>query len=158
MSDLGFWNLATAHPERTALVTPEGTRIKAGDLLARSNQLVHGLRRLGLAQGDVVATLLPNGAPMIELYLAATQAGLYLVPINHHLAAPEIAYILARLGGQGLRRRRPLRRHRTHRRRRGRPTRIRLLRGRHHRRLPALCGADRRHADQRRPPTAPPAR
>jgi long-chain acyl-CoA synthetase len=94
MSELGFWKLATQHPDRIALVTPTGTRVRAGDLLARSNALVHGLRRLGLAQGDVVATLLPNGEAMIELYLAATQAGLYLVPINHHLAAPEIAYIL----------------------------------------------------------------
>ena len=94
MSELGFWKLATQHPERIALVTPNGTRVRAGDLLARSNQLVHGLRRLGLRQGDVVATLLPNDLAMIELYLAATQAALYLVPINHHLAAPEIAYIL----------------------------------------------------------------
>ena len=95
MSELGFWKQATANPDRIALVTPDGTRIKSSELLARSNQLVHGLRKLGLAQGDVVATLLPNCAPMIELYLAATQAGLYLVPINHHLAGPEIAYILA---------------------------------------------------------------
>jgi len=95
MSELGFWNLATQHPDRIALVTQDGRRIKAGDLFARSNQLVHGLRKLGLAQGDVVATLLPNDVAMIEMYLAATQAGLYLVPINHHLAAPEIAYILA---------------------------------------------------------------
>ena len=94
MSDLGFWNLATQHPDHIALVTPAGTRVRAGDLLVRSNQLVHGLRQLGLAQGDVVATLLPNGAEMIEMYLAATQAGFYLVPINHHLAAPEIAYIV----------------------------------------------------------------
>ncbi len=49
---------------------------------------------------------------MIELYLAATQAGLYLVPINHHLAGPEIAYILADSAREGVRRRRPLRRHR----------------------------------------------
>ena len=95
MSELGFWNLATRHPDHIALVTPDGRRIKAGHLLARSNQLVHGLRKLGLAQGDVVATLLPNDEAMIEMYLAATQAGLYLVPINHHLAGPEIAYILA---------------------------------------------------------------
>ncbi len=51
MSELGFWKLATAHPDRTALVTPDGERIKAGELLARSNQLVHGLRKLGLAAG-----------------------------------------------------------------------------------------------------------
>jgi len=45
MSELGFWKLATAHPDHVALVTPEGERIKAGELLARSNQLVHGLRK-----------------------------------------------------------------------------------------------------------------
>ncbi|MEB2283850.1 MAG: acyl-CoA synthetase [Polyangiaceae bacterium UTPRO1] len=100
MSELGFWKLATAHPEHVALVTPDGACVSAGELHARSNQLVHGLRGLGLVQGDVVATLLPNGAPMIELYLAATQSGLYLVPINHHLAGPEIAYILADSGAK----------------------------------------------------------
>ena len=42
----------------------------------------------------MVATLLPNGVEMFELYLAALQAGWYLVPINHHLIGPEVAYIL----------------------------------------------------------------
>ena len=37
---------------------------------------------------------------LIEMYLAATQAGLYLVPINHHLAGPEIAYRLQCRRGQ----------------------------------------------------------
>ncbi|MFN2543389.1 MAG: acyl-CoA synthetase [Actinomycetota bacterium] len=35
-----------------------------------------------------------NGAAMVETYLAAMQAGWYLVPINYHLTGPEIAYIL----------------------------------------------------------------
>jgi long-chain acyl-CoA synthetase len=39
---------------------------------------------------------------MIELYLAATQAGWYLVPINHHLTAPEIAYIVDDSGAKVL--------------------------------------------------------
>ena len=60
----------------------------------RVNQVVHGLRAAGVEQGDVVATVLPNGEEIIELYLAALQAGWYLVPINHHLVGPEIAYIL----------------------------------------------------------------
>jgi long-chain acyl-CoA synthetase len=38
--------------------------------------------------------VLPNGAEVFELYLAALQAGFYLIPINHHLVGPEIAYIL----------------------------------------------------------------
>ncbi len=66
----------------------------AGELLAECDKLVHGLRALGLKPGDTVATVLPNSAAMIEVYLAVMQAGWYLVPINYHLTAPEIAYIL----------------------------------------------------------------
>ena len=95
MGELGFWSLAQEEPGYLALVEPDGTEIKAGELLARANQLVHGLRRLGLQRGDAIATVLPNGAPVFELYLAALQAGWYLVPINHHLVGPEVAYILA---------------------------------------------------------------
>ena len=47
---------------------------------------------------------------MIELYLAVLQAGFYLMPINHHLVGPEIAYIVAGLRGEGVRRPRALRR------------------------------------------------
>jgi long-chain acyl-CoA synthetase len=94
MSDYGFWNLAQNDPLHVALVEPDGKEIRAGELLAAANRLVHGLRDLGLEKGDCLATLLPNGAPMIEAYLAALQAGWYLTPINTHLTAGEIAYIL----------------------------------------------------------------
>jgi len=102
MNELGFWRIAAAHPTHLALVEPDGHEIRAGELLARANRLVHGLRRLGLAQGATVATVLPNEAAMIEAYLAVAQAGWYLVPINHHLTAPEIAYILRDSGAQAL--------------------------------------------------------
>jgi long-chain acyl-CoA synthetase len=91
----GFWRLAAARPERPALVEPDGTRHSAGALHGACNQVVDGLFALGLGPGDCVATVLPNGAAMLEVALAAAQAGLYLTPINHHLAAPEIGYILA---------------------------------------------------------------
>jgi len=94
MADLGFWALAQADPHHLALVTPDGEEVSAGELLASSNQLVHGLRAAGMGPGDVVAVLLPNGREFIELYLACLQAGWYLVPINHHLVGPEIAYIV----------------------------------------------------------------
>ena len=76
------------------MIAPGGERIAAGDLLARANRLVHGLRALGLAPGDVIAAVLPNGPEAYEIYLAMQQAGWYLVPINYHLVGPEIAYIL----------------------------------------------------------------
>ncbi len=100
MGDLGFWALAQENPDYLALVTPEGDEVTAGALLGRANQVVHALRAQGFGVGDVVATLLPNCAEMLEVYLAALQAGWYLVPINHHLVAPEVAYILKDSGAK----------------------------------------------------------
>ena len=100
MGDLGFWALAHEDPGHLALVAPDGTEYSSSELLARANQVVHGLRQLNLQRGDVVATLLPNGVEMLELYLAALQAGWYLVPINHHLIGSEVAYILADSGAK----------------------------------------------------------
>jgi long-chain acyl-CoA synthetase len=95
MSEYGFWNLAQKEPAHLALVEPDGREWLAGELLAEANRLVHGLRARGLKQGDCIAACLPNGAAMITVYLAAAQAGWYLTPINHHLTAGEIGYILA---------------------------------------------------------------
>ncbi len=46
--------------------------------------------------------VLPNGVELFTAYLAATQAGLYLVPVNHHLVGPEIAWIVADSGANVL--------------------------------------------------------
>ena len=56
---------------------------------------------MGLEPGDAVAMLLPNCVEVFELYLAVSQAGFYLIPINWHLVGPEIAYIVAGLRGEG---------------------------------------------------------
>ncbi|TDC83939.1 acyl-CoA synthetase [Actinomadura sp. 7K507] len=95
MGSLGFWRLAQADPEWVAAVDPDGTKYSAGDLLARSNRVVHGLRALGLKNGDGFSALVPNGVDGLVLYLAALQAGWYYTPINWHLAGPEIGYIVA---------------------------------------------------------------
>ncbi|MDB4966028.1 MAG: AMP-dependent synthetase and ligase [Myxococcales bacterium] len=95
MSETGFWELAQRDPGRLALVDADGKRHSAGELLAGANRVVHGLRALGLQPGDTVATVLANEATMIEVALAAAQAGLYLVPINRNLAPPEIGYIVS---------------------------------------------------------------
>ena len=46
---LAFWRRAEQDPGWTALIEPDGTRVTAGELLARVNQLTHGLRALGPA-------------------------------------------------------------------------------------------------------------
>jgi long-chain acyl-CoA synthetase len=94
MADLGFWNFAKQDPEALALVTPEEELLTRGELAAEANRLARGLRSLGLETGDSVAVVIENGRAFVECYLACFQTGLYLVPINHHLAGPEISYIV----------------------------------------------------------------
>lgn len=100
MSKLGFWNFAQQDPQKLALAAPDGRQWSRGELLAEANKIVAGLRQLGLEKGDTVAAILPNCAEYIALHLAVTQAGFFLVPINWHLAGPEIAYILQDSGAK----------------------------------------------------------
>jgi long-chain acyl-CoA synthetase len=94
VASLGFWGRARQSPDWIAAIEADGTEHRAGDLLGRVNQITHGLRALGLRPGDGIASVLPNGAAALEVYLAALQAGWYLTPINWHFTAPEIGYIL----------------------------------------------------------------
>ncbi len=66
------------------------------------HRLVHGLRAAGLRRGDAFAVVLPNGVEFFTAYLAAAQAGFYLVPVNHHLVGPEIAWTVADSGAEVL--------------------------------------------------------
>jgi long-chain acyl-CoA synthetase len=97
---LGFWRIAAENPDHVALVDADGTQTRAGDLLASVNEVAHGLRALGLERGDAVAVVLPNSREVFEVYLAAMQIGLYYTPINFHLTAPEIAYIVGDSGAK----------------------------------------------------------
>ncbi len=94
MGDYGFWRLAERDPDVVALIMADGRTVTRGELLARSNALVHGLRARGMKSGDSIAVVQPNDLPMVELYFAAMQAGFRITPINHHLVGPEIAYIV----------------------------------------------------------------
>lgn len=98
----GFWAQATADPDRTVLIAPDGEEWTAGRLHADVNRMVHGLRAAGLEEGDSFAVVLPNGVEFLTAYLAASQAGFYLVPVNHHLMGPEIAWIVSDSGAKVL--------------------------------------------------------
>ncbi|MEU5071512.1 acyl-CoA synthetase [Streptomyces asoensis] len=101
-SPAGFWAQAAEDPERTVLVAPDGEEWTAGRLHTAANRLVHGLRAAGLERGDAFAVVLPNSAEFLTAHLAATQAGFYLVPVNHHLMGPEIAWIVSDSGAKVL--------------------------------------------------------
>ncbi|HEV2371534.1 MAG TPA: AMP-binding protein [Streptosporangiaceae bacterium] len=99
---VGFWQLAAQDPDRVAVIGSSGDTTRRGVLLSLVNRLSHGLRRHGLAAGDAVAVLLPNRLEYIALALATEQTGIRLVPLNSHLTAAEIGYVLADSGAAAL--------------------------------------------------------
>src|SRR6516162_9092746 len=60
----------------------------------RSNRLAHVFRARGLQPGDCMAIFVENQARYMEVTWAAQRAGLYCTPINSHLTAPEVEYIV----------------------------------------------------------------
>ncbi|GAB7066891.1 acyl-CoA synthetase [Mycobacterium hodleri] len=101
---------AVATPDKPAIIMhPSGTVVTFGQLEARANQLAHLFRSAGLVEGDAVAMLMENSEHFHAVMWAARRAGLYYVPINTHLTAAEVAYIVdnssakAIVGSGGLR-------------------------------------------------------
>jgi long-chain acyl-CoA synthetase len=89
----GLWNWAAEAPGELALVDPAERRWTRGELVAAVNRVSHGLAALGVARGDSVAICSPNCAEYYQVHFACQQLGLYLVPLNWHLAPAEIGYI-----------------------------------------------------------------
>jgi long-chain acyl-CoA synthetase len=69
-------------------------RITYGALDAGANRLARALLRAGLRRGDRVAFILGNEPAVFTVFWAAMRTGLYVVPVNRHLLAEEIRYIL----------------------------------------------------------------
>jgi fatty-acyl-CoA synthase len=86
---------AVATPDKPAIIMyPSGTVVTFGELEARANRLAHLFRDAGLVEGDAVAILMENNEHIHAVMWAARRAGLYYVPINTHLTAAEVAYII----------------------------------------------------------------
>ena len=98
MTDIGLWAIAAATPDRTAVIEPNGRAVSYAELAALADRYGRGLQALGLRPGGTVAGMLPNSTEALALFFAAMQTGLYVVPVNWHLTAPEVAYILSDSG------------------------------------------------------------
>lgn len=84
-----------------AELLPRVAAVRAGaevrtfaELNARANQLTRALRARGLAAGDGVALLCSNRCEFAEVYAATRRAGFRLTPVNWHLGADEVAYVV----------------------------------------------------------------
>jgi long-chain acyl-CoA synthetase len=80
-------------PERVAIYSGWGNR-SWHQLNACANQLARALRSAGLRDGDSLAILIGNRPEFVEVFKAALRTGIRLTPINWHLGADEIAYII----------------------------------------------------------------
>ncbi|MGQ0624934.1 MAG: acyl-CoA synthetase [Sporichthyaceae bacterium] len=94
-----------------AALTPDKPAVvmAGSDLVLTYGQLDEASRRLaqvfaaaGLRRGELVGLLTDNRLEAFEVYWAAMRSGLYLTPINHHLAVAEVSYILRDAGARAL--------------------------------------------------------
>jgi long-chain acyl-CoA synthetase len=84
---------ARSQPDEAALVSAAGDRTWT-EYNDRSNQLVRAMRARGITAGQAIGLVCSNRPEFAEVYIAAARNGLRLTPINWHLGAEEIAYIL----------------------------------------------------------------
>src|SRR4051794_12186425 len=86
---------AASTPDRPAIVMGgSGEVVTYRQLDERSNRFAHYLRGLELGPSEVVAILMENNARYHEVAWGVRRIGRYLTPVNTHLTAEEIAYIV----------------------------------------------------------------
>ncbi len=77
-------------------------RFTYSQVLDRSLRLASALRKLGLNEGDRVATLSFNCHPLLEAYYGVPMARMVLLPLNVRLSPEEQAYILQHSGSRAV--------------------------------------------------------
>lgn len=90
-------------PDRPAVITTsDGSSLTYEALDARSHALAGQLAASGITTGTHVALLMENRAEFMVAIWAAHRAGLYCTPVNWHLTADEVAYIVGDCGAEVL--------------------------------------------------------
>jgi len=85
-----------AHVEVVTLIDGEGTvsRSTYGDVVRRADKLANALYRLGIRDGDRVATFAWNTQQHLEIYLAVPCMGAVLHTLNIRLTDEQLVYII----------------------------------------------------------------
>ncbi len=87
--------------DELALADDTGTRTWA-EFDERVNRLIHSFRNAGIGPGDTIAVVSGNCNEWFETAFACANAGIVFVPVNWHLVASEIAYILEDSGSKAV--------------------------------------------------------
>lgn len=93
--------VARADPDRPAVVSDHG-ELSFAELDARADALAATFAAAGFEPNDVVAVLCTNRPEYIVTMQAALRSGLRLVPVNWHLGADDIAYVINDSGARAL--------------------------------------------------------
>lgn len=93
--NLGQWpeKRALLHPRQSCL-SFQGEHLDNGDFALLVESGARGLLQAGISKGDRVALLMGNCPAFLQLFFACARIGAVLVPLNHQLAAPELARII----------------------------------------------------------------
>jgi long-chain acyl-CoA synthetase len=95
---IGLWAIAASSPDRVAVIEPDGRPVTYAELAGQADRYGRGLQALGLGPGAAGAARQPTRAAALAVYFAAIQTGLYVVPVNWHQVAAEVAHILTDSG------------------------------------------------------------
>lgn len=87
---------AAAHGDRDAYVEADGTRLSFAGLDTRSDALAGALAERGVAEGDVVALMLPSSIDYAVCYAALARLGAVTTGLNTRLGPREVAAVLDR--------------------------------------------------------------
>ncbi len=94
---------ASTAPDRPAAIDADtGTRRTFRELDERANRFAHALRGAGLRTGDHIAIVMDNRLEYFDVLWGAMSAGLYVTPVNWHLAPDEVSYIVDDCGASAL--------------------------------------------------------
>ncbi len=91
----------TGDPDAIALTAPDRAPMRRGELASRMDATRGALRAMGLARGDRVARVLPNGPEMAALFLAVA-SGAAAAPLNAAYRAEEFDFYLSDIEAKAL--------------------------------------------------------
>ena len=92
---------AEARGDELALADDVGS-LTFAELDERVNRMVHAMRAAGIEHGDTIAVVAGNCNEWFITMIACANTGVTFVPVNWHLVAPEIAYILGDSGSKAV--------------------------------------------------------
>ena len=85
---------ARRQPDKVAVYQSSGPSLTYAELNAGANRLARMFREAGLVEGDAMALVCTNRVEFVTAFFGAFRAGIRITPVNWHLTADEIAYIV----------------------------------------------------------------